>query len=165
MPLSITGLLSAFSTGVSAAKTGYQGWTWWLRWRRGTVEITSPGHMDNITIPTITVLGKSSNPTHKFWLVTVNPKTGERWLKTRIGFRPDGIWREEIGVGDRPGPREIVLVVAWTSPLVDAVFQDYKDRSKELNDWKRPFKLSLELPQSDFQVVQGIVLQVPKAGA
>jgi hypothetical protein len=153
-------ILAAVKTGSSAVSAGYQGWSWWRKWRRGTVAITHPSNRDNVPRPTFGVEGTSKKPRGRYWLVTPG-KDEALWLKTRITFRPDGRWREEVHIGDHPGPREVLLVLAWTSDLMDAFFQNYKDRSCRLNDHGTPLKLSIPLATDHFQVVQAMVLQIP----
>jgi hypothetical protein len=150
---------AAVNAGASAVKAGYHGWSWWNRLRMGTVAITHPMNRANISRPQFLVEGTNHKAKGKYWLVT--PGTGnDLWLKTRIALRPDGQWKEQVNIGDHPGPREVFLVLAWTSDFMDAVFQSHKDRNNRLNDHV-PLVLPVALPRGHFKIVQAMILQIP----
>jgi hypothetical protein len=150
---------ATLKAGDSVFRLGRFGLAYWKKRSRGRIWFTHPTNRSPVTKPTFAVEGRNRSK-GRYWLVTLD-RDDALWLKTRIALRPDGEWKERINIGNNPGPREVLLLLVWTSDFGDAILQNYKDRSTRLNDHTAPLKLSVSWPEEHFQVVRGLLLEVP----
>jgi hypothetical protein len=119
--------LSGIGNAAKGADLAMKGWGSLAKWIWGHVEITEPGQRTIGTSEWITVKG-----THKgkkrghYWLMTC--KGSDFWPKEEVDFQLDGTWSARLNVGQRPGPKEVLIALVWVDDTVDALLQDIRRR-------------------------------------
>lgn len=140
---------------ITAIDLGVKGWGWLQRWGKGTIKITNLSDRDPVDPGWVELSGVHERAKGHFWLFTCS---GEKyWPQCEIRLIPGGRWKEKISVGNAPGERLSIVLVAHLSELLHALFMDIKVRSQKAN-----FHDAVVMkPQKDqFYAVQVVVLQV-----
>jgi hypothetical protein len=156
------------ATGVAAAKTAigageiaYKGWSWFSKWRYGTIAITYPQNRAVVHPEWVEMEGTHNNPKGHFWLFTV--RGNEYWPQCRINLHPDGRWKERINTGRNPERRTCIVLLVWVSDFMQSLLEDIKDRSTRAEYWG-PVKMNP--PKRHFSVAHSVALNVePKPSA
>jgi hypothetical protein len=150
---------ASFYEGTKAAiaigETAYKGWTWFAKWRYGTVIITHPQNRAIVQPGPVTVEGLHKNAKGKYWLVS--PRGDDYRPKCRVNLIHDGTWKEIVRISDIGKPRQYIVALVWVSEFMHSILIDINDRSDRAKYWK-PVKM--RPPTNHMSVVEAIALNV-----
>jgi hypothetical protein len=149
--------LTATELAIKAGAKGYQDWSWWQKFRYGSVQINHPQNNALVNSGPVEVEGLYKKAKGHFWLITF--AKDQYWLQGEIDLRPDGNWRAKINTGTHPGPRTCNLLLVRVSDFTNVLLEEIQSRSNKAQ-YYGPIKISRP-PKAQFKIVQAIVVNVP----
>jgi hypothetical protein len=125
--------------------------SFWLRPAKPT--ITSPRNRDVVGTP-FTVSGTHDNQTGNYWLAT--NAGNDFWPKSKVIFRPDRRWDEQINVGRG---QNVTVSLVKVDDIVQRAFESWSRNANREKDW-RPFTFPSTTTKEDITKVDSIVVLV-----
>ncbi len=141
----------------AVGKAAYDGWRWHEKWRMGEVVIHTPKNNKSISPDGIDFEGAHKDAKDKYRLIAV--RGDQYWPRWRVNLKPDGTWKEWVGIGGQLGQMESIVGLFWVSEFADSVLDAIWNRNKQLEKWE---SIILRPSRRDMRLVQGIVLEIQK---
>src|SRR5205814_7117092 len=101
--------------------------------RMGTVVIDRPKTNVSVSPGSVDFEGSHKDERGAYWLIGV---WGDQyWPKVKVTLKINGEWKEKVGVGTNPGPRESIIGLFWVSDFMDDMLRDIRSRCDQLQKW------------------------------
>ncbi len=150
-------IIAAGKQAWEVGNAAYAGWRFYEKWQMGTVVIHTPKNNKSIPPGGVDFEGAHKDAKGKYWLIAV--RGDQYWPKCRVNLKPDGSWKEWVGIGDQPGPRESIVGLFWVGDFADSMLDAIWNRNKQLKKWE---SIALRPSRKDMLLVQSAVLEIQK---
>jgi hypothetical protein len=126
-------VISAAKTAMGAGSILLRIGKWFQRVRNGSAKITYPSNRDCIREFPFQISGSHTNLRHgSYWLLLAS---GLGYVPLqRLSMLPDGKWAAKINYLEHESGNPVVVALAWSAPLIDALLVRVSDRSSSPNN-------------------------------